>query len=71
MKNLYLIRHGYALHNFLYWKIGTDAYDIRDTQLMQKGVEQATNLGNTWKEKKDIDQFNSYKIVITKNYEQS
>ena len=55
MKNLYLIRHGYALHNFLYWKIGTDTYDIRDTQLLQKGVEQATNLGNTWEEKKDIE----------------
>jgi broad specificity phosphatase PhoE len=55
MKNLYLIRHGYALHNFLYWKIGTDAYDIRDTQLLQKGVEQATNLHDTWEEKKDIE----------------
>ena len=55
MKNLYLIRHGYALHNFLFWKIGKEAYDIRDTQLLQKGVEQATNLGYTWQEKDRID----------------
>ena len=55
MKTLHLIRHGYALHNLLYWKIGTAAYDIRDTQLMQKGIEQATHLGNNWKE---IDEIN-------------
>jgi len=55
MKNLYLVRHGYALHNFLFWKIGKEAYDIRDTQLLQKGVEQATNLGYTWEEKNNID----------------
>jgi len=55
MKNLYLVRHGYALHNFLFWKIGKEAYDIRDTQLLQKGVEQATNLGYTWEEKDNID----------------
>jgi len=55
MKNLYLIRHGYALHNFLFWKIGKEAYDIRDTQLLQKGVEQATNLGYAWSEKDGID----------------
>ena len=28
-----------ALHNLLYWKIGNKAYDIRDTQLMQEGIE--------------------------------
>ena len=55
MKNLYFIRHGYALHNFLYWKIGKEAYDIRDTQLLQKGVEQAINLSNTWNDIKDIE----------------
>ena len=33
MKNLYFIRHGYALHNFLFWKIGNIAYDIRDKQI--------------------------------------
>lgn len=51
MKTLHLIRHGYALHNLLYWKIGIAAYDIRDTQLLQKGIEQATNLGNKWQER--------------------
>ena len=55
MKNLYFVRHGYALHNFLYWKIGNKAYDIRDTQLMQKGVEQATSLANTWEDINDIE----------------
>ena len=55
MKNLYFIRHGYALHNFLYWKIGKNAYDIRDTQLLQKGIEQATNLNVTWEKKNKID----------------
>ena len=55
MKNLYFVRHGYAIHNFLYWKIGKKAYDIRDTQLMQKGVEQATSLANTWKDINTID----------------
>ena len=51
MKSLHLIRHGYALHNFLFWKIGTSAYDIRDTQLLQEGIDQATQLGNVWNEK--------------------
>ena len=55
MKNLYFVRHGYALHNFLFWKIGKQAYDIRDTQLMQKGVEQATSLADTWKDINDIE----------------
>ena len=55
MKNLYFVRHGYAIHNFLYWKIGKKAYDIRDTQLMQKGVEQATSLANTWKDINTIE----------------
>ena len=48
MKTLYFVRHGYALHNFLFWKLNKEAYSIRDTQLLQKGIEQATNLGLTW-----------------------
>ena len=55
MKSLHLIRHGYALHNFLFWKIGTSAYDIRDTQLLQEGIDQATQLGNVWNEKYDME----------------
>jgi len=48
--NLYLVRHGYALHNLLFKKIGKEAYNIRDTQLLQKGIDQAVKLGNEWKE---------------------
>lgn len=55
MKTLYFVRHGYALHNFLFWKLGKEAYNIRDTQLLQKGIEQATHLGYTWEEKDKID----------------
>ena len=55
MKTLYFVRHGYALHNFLFWKLGKEAYHIRDTQLLQKGIEQATHLGLTWEEKDKID----------------
>lgn len=54
-KNIYFIRHGYALHNFLFWKIGSKAYDIRDTQLLQKGVDQASELNKKWHKLKDID----------------
>lgn len=55
MKTLYFVRHGYALHNFLFWKLGKEAYHIRDTQLLQKGIEQATHLGLTWEDKNKID----------------
>jgi len=55
MKTIYFVRHGYALHNFLFWKIGKQAYDIRDTQLLQKGIEQASHLGDTWEDKNKID----------------
>ncbi len=55
MKTLYFIRHGYALHNFLFWKLGKEAYNIRDTQLLEKGIKQATHLGYTWEEKNKID----------------
>lgn len=55
MKTLYFVRHGYALHNFLFWKLGKEAYHIRDTQLLQKGIEQATHLGLTWEDKNQID----------------
>ena len=55
MKNLYFIRHGYALHNQLFFRIGREAYDIRDTQLLDKGVEQAKKLNKTWDKIDDID----------------
>ena len=41
-KVVYFIRHGYALHNDLFWSIGTDAYkNYQDTPLLHKGYEQA------------------------------
>lgn len=41
-KVVYFIRHGYALHNDLFWSIGTDAYkNYQDTPLLQKGYDQA------------------------------
>ncbi len=38
----YFIRHGYALHNDLFWSIGKEAYTkYRDTPLLYKGFLQA------------------------------
>ena len=54
-KNIYFVRHGYALHNFLFWKLNREAYNIRDTQLLQEGVEQASELNKKWKEINDIE----------------
>lgn len=54
--NLYCIRHGLALHNVLFYNIGTDSYTkYRDTRLLEKGIEQATVLGETWKNINDIE----------------
>ena len=39
----------------MFWKIGNEAYEIRDTQLLQEGIEQATQLGNVWNEKYDME----------------
>ena len=47
VKTLYCIRHGLALHNVLFWEIGTKAYtEYQDTRLLEEGVEQAIELGN-------------------------
>tara|TARA_B100002019_G_scaffold263031_1_gene250854 strand:- start:175 stop:804 length:630 start_codon:yes stop_codon:yes gene_type:complete len=52
-KTIYFIRHGYALHNKLFWDIGRRAYcEFRDTPLLEKGYNQAKNLNAQWK---DID----------------
>ena len=54
-KTLYCIRHGYALHNKLFWDIGPRAYsEYRDTPLLEKGYEQAKRLNRTWNEIDDI-----------------
>ena len=56
MKTLYFIRHGTALHNLLFWKIGNEAYTTyRDTPLVQRGFEEASELGKTWKEINEIE----------------
>ena len=41
-KQIIFIRHGYALHNDLFWKLGKKAYsDYVDTPLLNKGFSQA------------------------------
>jgi len=43
-KSIYFIRHGYAMHNDLFWSIGTDAYTkYQDTPLLHKGYLQAND----------------------------
>jgi broad specificity phosphatase PhoE len=55
-KTLYCIRHGVAVHNVLYYHIGTKAYtDYRDTPLLHEGHEQAINLKNTWEDINKIE----------------
>jgi len=54
-KTLYCIRHGYALHNKLFWDIGPRAYsEFRDTPLLEEGFKQAKRLNNTWNELDDV-----------------
>lgn len=55
-KTLYCIRHGFALHNYIYQFIGTKAYtDFRDTPLLDKGIEQAKTLGENWNKINDVE----------------
>ena len=56
MKNIWCIRHGTALHNIMYSKIGTNAYTkYRDTPLVEKGQEESLELGKTWDKKEEMD----------------
>ena len=58
IKNLYLIRHGYSLHNELFHKIGVKAFRIPETidsPLTNEGHLQSIELGNTWPKKREID----------------
>jgi len=56
MKTIICIRHGTALHNVLFEKIGLNAYsDYRDTPLVHMGVLESKKLGETWKDKSKID----------------
>jgi broad specificity phosphatase PhoE len=55
-KICYFIRHGYAIHNKLFWDIGERAYsEFRDTNLLYKGYEQCEELRKSWKMLKNID----------------
>jgi len=51
MKKVFFIRHGYALHNDLYWVMGDKAYsDYTDTPLLHKGYIQADECRRKYKE---------------------
>lgn len=50
-KKVFFIRHGYALHNDLYWKMGKKAYsEYVDTPLLHKGYIQADECRKKYKE---------------------
>ena len=58
MINLYLIRHGEAIHNVLFKQVGMKTFfdtDFYDTKLTNLGHNQAINLGETWEEINKID----------------
>ena len=53
MKNIYCIRHGLAYHNVKAFEIGSQAYTLEecfDSPLVEKGLEQAQELGQEWDE---------------------
>ena len=53
MKNIYCIRHGLAYHNVKALEIGSQAYTLEecfDSPLVEKGLEQAQELGQEWDE---------------------
>ena len=55
-KHLYCIRHGLALHNVLFWHMGSKAYtEHRDTPLLDEGYLQAQKLRNTWEDINKIE----------------
>ena len=57
-QKVWCIRHGTALHNVLYEKIGIEAYNspkYTDTHLVDKGHDESIALGKTWDEKKNIE----------------
>ena len=55
-KQLWCIRHGTAVHNVMAKDIGDKAYtDYTDTPLVENGQNEATELGKTWTELKNIE----------------
>lgn len=58
MKNIYFIRHGLAQHNTQFKLHGKGAFYnplYYDTKLIEEGHRQATNLGKSWNEIRNID----------------
>ena len=56
VKKITCIRHGTALHNVMFDKIGVRAYsDYMDTPLVERGVQESKELGNIWDAKSEID----------------
>ena len=52
MKNIFCIRHGLAFHNIKAMEMGSDAYlmeECFDAPLVEKGIQQAKDLGDQWK----------------------
>ena len=57
-KYLYAIRHGEATHNVLFKEVGMMAFfdeNYYDTELTDKGFNQAQDLGNKWLDKTKMD----------------
>ena len=51
MKNIYCIRHGLAYHNVKAFEMGSQAYvldECFDAPLVDKGLQQAKDLGEQW-----------------------
>ena len=59
-KLLYLIRHGYALHNELFLKNGLNpqifrSSEVLDSPLTQYGHDQSIQLGYNWEKKHEVE----------------
>ena len=55
-KELYFIRHGYALHNKMYNLMGETAYtEFPDTSLVEQGVNEAKYLNSDWVDINNIE----------------
>ena len=56
VKTLYCIRHGTSEHNVRYKEVGNIAFNEKmDTQLVNIGINESINLGNTWNKRDNID----------------
>tara|TARA_Y100000389_G_scaffold123855_1_gene121190 strand:- start:34 stop:603 length:570 start_codon:yes stop_codon:yes gene_type:complete len=56
VKTLYCIRHGTSEHNVRYKQVGNIAFNEKmDTKLVDNGVAESINLGNTWNKRDNID----------------